>query len=89
MSSKYDETYDIVISMAKTKMMMNAHKGNIEDLSPSQLCSLGAVEFKELFEAIEDKSSQTHIIEEVADVLNFAVAAAYKAIEEYRSRKNV
>lgn len=86
---KYDETYDIVVAMAKAKMMMNAHKGAIEDVPICDLISKGKEEFDELWEAVENKSGvdYTHIIEEVADVLNFAVAAAHNAIQAYRSRK--
>jgi len=86
MSTKYDEAYDIVIAMAKAKMMMNAHKGKIEEVPIDQLIAMGMEEFSELKDAIYG-GDYTHIIEEVADVLNFAVAAAYNAIEGYRKRK--
>lgn len=85
---KYDETYDIVVSMAKTKMLMNSHKGDIESLAPAQLITMGKEEFEELFDAINEDAGYMHVIEEVADILNFAVAAAHKAIEGYRSRKD-
>lgn len=86
MSDKYDETYEIVVAMAKAKMMMNSHKGAIEDMGPIALVEKGKLEFDELEEAITSKD-YAHIVEEVADVLNFAVAAAHKAIQDYRSRK--
>lgn len=89
MSTKYDETYDIVVSMAKAKMMMNAHKGNIEDANVEDLIQGAKLELDELQEAIGMPEDQVHIIEEVADVLNFAIAAAYNALYNYRGRKNV
>lgn len=84
---KYDKTYDIVVSMARTKMLMNDHKGNIEDLSATELVKMGKEEFDELHEALSDDNNYIHVVEEVADILNFAVAAAHRAIEGYRRRK--
>lgn len=85
---KYDKTYEVVVHMAKAKMLMNDHKGNIEELSASQLVTMAKEELDELFEAIAaENHNHTHVIEEVADVLNFAIAAAHSAISEYRSRR--
>lgn len=85
---KYDETYEVVVHMAKLKMLMNRHKGNIEDCNTDVLIALAKEELQELLEAITSHDKNyVHIIEEVADVLNFAVAAAFNAIDEYRSRK--
>lgn len=83
---KYDEIYDIVVAMAKAKMMMNVHKGNIEDISTGDLIMAAKEELNELREAI-DNDEYVHIIEEVADVLNFTTAAAFNAIQQYRGRK--
>lgn len=92
MKYKYDEVYDIVVAMAKTKMMMNAHKGSIENVDTDTLIQCGKDEFIELGDAIHNAANgadnYVHIVEEVADVVNFAVAAAYNAIENYRNRKN-
>ncbi len=87
---KYDKTYDIVVHMAKVKMLMNEHKGDIEDTNTDVLIELAKGELDELHEAIrsnEEADNYVHVIEEVADVLNFAIAAAHNAIEGYRSRK--
>ncbi len=86
MKTKYDETYEIVVTMAKIKMRMNAHKGDIEDAHYDELINMAKEELCELGEAIMG-DSQVHIIEEAADVLNFTIAAAHKAIESYRTRK--
>lgn len=85
--SKYDETYDIVVAMAKVKMMMNAHKGRIEDIPKEDIISKGKEEFDELSYALDVGKGYVHVIEEVADILNFAVGAAYNAIQQYRERK--
>lgn len=85
--SKYDETYDIVVAMAKVKMAMNAHKGRIEDMPKEDIISRGKDEFNELAEALEEGKGYVHVIEEVADILNFAVGAAYNAIQSYRYKE--
>ncbi len=87
MSENYNETYEVIVLMAKVKMKMNSHKGNIEDLSAEQLISSAKDELDELYDSIVRGKNQTHIIEEAADVLNYAVAAAHKAIKLYRGRK--
>lgn len=84
-ADKYDEVYEIVVSMAKAKMLMNAHKGEIENVDPGTLCTLGKGEFDELNAAVG--TNYVHVVEEVADVLNFAVAMAYNAIKGYRNRE--
>ncbi len=84
---KYDKTYEIVVHMAKVKMLMNEHKGNIEDISTRILITKAKEELDELYESLAG-DDYVHIIEEVADVLNFAVAAAHNAINGYRKRKN-
>ncbi len=84
---KYDDTYNAVMYMAKCKMIMNQHKGNIEDNSSDDLINMAKAELFELKDAIK-AGDHTHIIEEVADILNFAIAAAHQAIDGYRGRKN-
>lgn len=83
---KYDETFDIVTAMAKTKMLMNSHKGQIEDVDLTNLIQMGKREFEELEEAVKD-GDYIKIIEEAADVVNFAVASVHNAVQKYRTRK--
>lgn len=87
MSNKYDETYEIVVAMAKIKMTMNSYKGDIEDIAKDKLIAMGKDEFDELYGAINEDAGYIHVIEEVADILNFAVATAHNAIQVYRRRK--
>ncbi len=87
MKTKYDDTYDVVVTMAKIKMKMNSHKGDIESCAFDELIRLAGEELIELEQAIIASDNQLHVIEEVADTLNFTVAAAHKAIESYRTRK--
>ena len=77
--------YDIVVSMARTKMLMNAHKGNIEDVDNRELIKMAIGEIHELEEAITN-SGYMEIIEEAADVLNFVIAAVHKSVHGYRGR---
>ena len=86
-STKYDEVYDIVVAMAKAKMLMNNFKGDIELEDPNNLVSMGIEEFHELEEELKKEQNYMGVIEEVADILNFAVGAAYQAIQRYRNRK--
>lgn len=86
--SRYDETFEITVNMAKVKMAMNSHKGNIEDCDPRQTITMAKEELDELLAAIEE-GNYLNIIEEVADVLNFSIAASYNALQKYRGRKNV
>lgn len=88
LSDKYEDTYGILMHMAKAKLTMNAHKSNIEDLTPDELIDLAIDELIELRSAI--KASDTiNIIEEAADVTNYVMAASHIALMKYRSRKNV
>jgi len=82
----YDEYYEAIVHMARVKLLMNKHKGNIEDVHPDQLIEFAMRELHELREAIGNGSYMA-IIEEIADVLNFVMAAGVQAIEEYRRRK--
>ena len=88
MLNKYDETYDVLVNMAKAKMVMNSHKGDIEDMDTDMLIELAKGELDELKEAI-DNGSIINTIEEAADVANFVVAAVHRAMMIYRGRKNV
>lgn len=85
---KYNETYDLVVHVAKAKMIMNAHKGNIEEVDSGVLIQCVLSEVEELNLALNEPMDYFHIIEEVADVLNFAIAAAHTALNDYRCRKS-
>jgi len=84
---KYDETLEILTNMAKVKLAMNNHKGNIEDLPYAELSKCLEGEVAELNEAMLDKTYMA-VIEEGADVLNFLLAAVHKATMAYRTRKD-
>ena len=83
--SQYDEAYDIVVSMARVKMTLNAHKGKIENIPSGQIAALCMAEVQELDVSLQD-GDVIKIIEEAGDVLNFAVAAVQQALITYRSR---
>ena len=85
--NKYDDAYDATLHMAKVKMVMNSHKGNIEDNDPKVMIALAKQELDELEAAIES-GNYLNIIEEVADVLNFSIAASHNALQKYRGRKD-
>lgn len=87
-SYKYEETLGILVNMAKVKLAMNNHKGNIEELPYSDISELLAGEVTEFCEAI-DEEAYFGIIEEGADIMNFLLAAIHKATKTYRERKNV
>ena len=81
--SDYSDTKVIIENMAGAKLVMNSHKGNIEDLSEEQIIRLLKCEVGEL----EEASDLMHIIEEAADVYNFLMAIVHKKVLEYRGRK--
>lgn len=85
--NKYAETIEILNNMAKVKMAMNAHKGDIEVVDPMVILQQTFNELKELEEAMGDKDLM-HIIEEAADVQNFLIAVVHQQIQRYRSRKD-
>lgn len=85
---KYNETMDVISSMAKVKMTMNSHKGNIEDCSPELIMNMLYGEVEELSDAIDKDGDILHIIEESADVMNFLIAVTHQQIEKYRKRKD-
>lgn len=80
---KYADTRSVIENMAKVKMAMNSHKGDIEDSSVNEIRAMLSDEITELFEAEEI----IHVIEEAADVQNFLLALVHKKIKEYRNRK--
>ena len=86
-NNKYEETVEILNNMAKVKMAMNAHKGDIEVQDPMKILQQTFNELKELEEAMGEKDL-IHIIEEAADVQNFLIAVVHQQVERYRSRKN-
>lgn len=87
MDNKYDETIEVISNMAKVKMTMNAHKGNIEDRPAGQILAFMRSEVDELQNEIGAEEDLMHIIEEAADVMNFLVALTHQQIEKYRTRK--
>lgn len=86
----YNLDYQLLVSMAKIKMAMNAHKGDIEDISIPLLIQFAKDELDELGEALMGgESNQILVIEEAADVVNYMVAAVRKATEAYKNRKEL
>lgn len=77
---------EAINSMARCKMAMNSHKGDITDIDPVKMIELMRAEVKELEEAVVD-GELIQIIEEAADVQNFLLAAVANAIIKYRGRK--
>ena len=86
--SKYKDTYEVLVHMANTKMVMNSHKGNIENIPTNVLITKAIDELMELEQAISSGNT-IHVIEEAADVTNFVVAAVHNAIQSYRGKRNV
>ena len=84
----YDDTYEAIVHMAKAKMIMNSHKGDIETLKPQVLIELAKSELAEIEMAMVNGSDQVHVIEECADLMNYLVAMSHVAINTYRNRKN-
>lgn len=86
---KYAEAREVINKMADVKMTMNAHKGNIEDLHPSEILALLRGEVNELDQAAstDSETELMHVIEEAADCQNFLLALVHQQIELYRGRK--
>ena len=84
--SKYDDTYKAIVHMAKAKMILNQHKGNIEEIPPEKLIELARSEMAEIEEAVKNGQNQVHVIEECSDLMNYLVAMSHVAIEKYRNR---
>lgn len=87
LKNKYEETVEILNNMAKVKMAMNSHKGDIEVVEPIEILRQTFEELKELEQAMSEKDLM-HIIEEAADVQNFLIAVVHQQIQRYRSRKD-
>ena len=81
----YDKTWEIVESMARTKLLMNDYKGRIEEVPPGKLLTLATKEIDELRVAVAN-NRYMDVIEETADVLNFVMAAAHQVIHVYRNK---
>jgi len=84
--SAYDDAFEAIKLMAKTKMVLNYHKGDIANCSSTDLIEMVKGEVIELDNAVQDEEI-VHVIEEAADVLNFLVALTHQQIKKYRSRK--
>lgn len=85
---EYADAKAAIEHMAAAKMVMNRHKGNIEDVNPGTLIHLLRHEVEELDEAILS-GDMVHIIEEAADIHNFLIGLVQQQINGYRGRKNV
>lgn len=88
MSEQYRDAQEIINNMARVKMVMNAHKGQIEECATDLIVSCLKEETAELEEALQ-KGNLMHVIEEAADVQNFLLAIVQQALTQYRSRKNI
>lgn len=84
---QYKDAVEAINAMAEVKMIMNRHKGRIEDVDADQLIKMMKDEVSEL-EASLKAGNLMHVIEEAADVQNFLVAVVHQKIEQYRRRKN-
>lgn len=86
MSDKYTETKELMNHMSHVKMMMNQHKGDIEDCNVQLLLSKISEEIDELNTAIAEENYLS-IIEEASDIQNYLVAIVHQQIRDYRNRK--
>ena len=84
---QYDDAFEAIKLVAKAKMVMNYHKGDIASIDTSILIEMLRGELSELDSAL-DEENLMHIIEEAADMMNFLVALTHQQIEKYRTRKN-
>ena len=85
---QYNDAFEAIKLVAKAKMVMNYHKGDIAAVDVDKLLTMLSDEVDELTIAI-GQDNIMHVIEEAADVFNFLVALTHKQIEEYRTRKSV
>ena len=83
---KYEETIDAICNASRLKMLINSHKGDIEQLDPKTAIGLAKGELDELLEAMEADNYEKAITE-CGDVMNFIISVGYNAIEGYRRRK--
>ena len=81
-----EETETMVRDMARVKMAMNNHKGDITNLSDEPLLQLLREEVDELALALEN-GDYMEIIIEASDIHNYLLALVHRATETYRSRK--
>jgi len=86
--NEYEEAYEVLFNMAKAKMVMNAHKGFIHNVSYAELQDFMQREIEELTVACSADDS-TKIIEESADIVNFCVGVVARAMQNYRNREKV
>lgn len=84
--SKYDEVMDIICHTARYKMVVNSHKGSIEQIDHKKAVELAAKEMQEAMEAWE-KGDWEKVMVELGDVMNFMVSIGHNALENYRRRK--
>ena len=85
---QYDDAFEAIKLVAKAKMVMNYHKGDIADIDRNRIIGMMKDEMEELESAISQKHLM-NIIEEAADVYNFLVALVHQKIQEYRGRKQL
>ena len=84
---QYDDAFEAIKLVAKAKMVLNYHKGDIAKNSTIDIIKMLRDEVDELQNAIGNEGNLMHIIEEAADVHNFLVALVHQQIEKYRTRK--
>lgn len=80
---KYEEVISMILAASDFKLRLNSHKGNIEELSMDMICDLAIEEIEELRKATNGEEG----IIEASDAFNFLIAAAFKSVATYRSRK--
>lgn len=83
---RYDDAFEAIKLVAKAKMVMNYHKGDIASCPTDVLINSLSSEIAELQDAVAGEDIM-HVIEEAADVFNFLVALTHQQIEKYRHRK--
>ena len=84
--NQYDDAFEAIKLVAKAKMVMNYHKGDIAAVDKITLVAMLGDEVDELRQALTEDNLM-HVIEEAADVHNFLVALVHQQIEHYRGRK--
>jgi hypothetical protein len=85
-STHYDEIMDMICHAARFKMALNSHKGDITLMPPTVAADLAKDEIDEIMGAVRDKNFEKIIIE-AGDTLNFLLAIACRAVDDYRNRK--
>ena len=74
--TQYASDIDLVVRVMLRKLQKNTHKGRWENMSVEQAFDLLAEEVLELKDAIEDDSPSDAVMDECADVSNFAMIIA-------------